>query len=94
MGDVTLIVEMKLSPGLREVKPYGDLSKIFTDLLTVIEYSEAVKFRNCICTVPFSFLNFVISCSKEYPSLPQFLKLNLLKYINVHSNHLFIHLSK
>ena len=36
-GDVTMIVEIKLSPGLREVKTYGDLSKIFTDLLTVME---------------------------------------------------------
>jgi hypothetical protein len=35
-GDVTMIVEIKLSPGLREVKTYGDLSKIFTDLLTVM----------------------------------------------------------
>jgi hypothetical protein len=32
-----MIVEMKLSPGLREVKTYGDFSKIVTDLLTVIE---------------------------------------------------------
>jgi len=36
-GDIKLIVEMKLSPGLRELKTYGDLSKIFTNLLTLIE---------------------------------------------------------
>ena len=36
-GDVTLFVEMKLSPGLTEVKTNGDLSKVFTNLLIVIE---------------------------------------------------------
>ena len=47
-GDITMIVEMKLSPGLREVKTYGDFSKIFTDLLTVIEQNETVMFQNSI----------------------------------------------
>jgi len=36
-GDLTVIVEMKLSPDLREVKTYGDLSKIFKNLLTLIQ---------------------------------------------------------
>jgi len=36
-GDVTLFVEMMLSPGLRGMKTYGDLSKIFTNLLNLIE---------------------------------------------------------
>jgi hypothetical protein len=32
-GDVTLTVVMKLSPGLREVRTYGNLRKMFTNLI-------------------------------------------------------------
>jgi len=35
--DVILIETINLSPGLRELKAYGDLWKIFTNLLTVSE---------------------------------------------------------
>jgi len=35
--DVTLIVEMKLASGLREVKVYGVLRIVFTNLLTLSE---------------------------------------------------------
>jgi hypothetical protein len=36
-GDIIPTVTKNLSPGLREVKAYGDLRKIFTHLLTVSE---------------------------------------------------------
>jgi hypothetical protein len=34
-GDVILTVKINLFPGLREVKAYGHLRKIFTNLLTL-----------------------------------------------------------
>ena len=79
-GDVTLTVKINLSPGLREVKAYGDLRKIFTNLLTLSKEIETAKFRTCIWKVSFSI--FILSLTGTYSCSAKFRTILRQNYID------------